>query len=212
MENAVSPAPDTAVAEPVADAATIESIADPAAPPPNGYLARIEAVLADGLAAMLAEMRGRAALDHFREEQVDRLHGELQRYRSDLAGQPARQVLLGLIRLHDDLGRTAAAVQRKDPAELTPETVLRLFADVRDDLELLLGQHGVEPFTGPGDTFDPRRQNVVRTVPSDDPACNGRIAERVRPGFEQGEALLQKERVAVYIHILSNDQPHGEPS
>jgi hypothetical protein len=38
----------------------------------------------------------------------------------------------------------------------------------------------------------------VRTLYTEDPAQVGRIAERMRLGFQQGETLLQKERVAVY--------------
>src|SRR4029079_190655 len=147
------------------------------------------------------------------EEQIDRLHEELQTYRSDLVGKTARQLLQGLIRLHDDLGRMATALRQKPPAELTAERFFQHFADFQDDIELLLGQHAVELFQAPGAAFDPRRQTALRTMPADDPAQVGQIAERLRPGFEQGEALLQKERVAVYVAVNgNNDKAQGGQS
>lgn len=162
-------------------------------------LDRLETSVSTGLAELLRELREKAALDRFREEQIDRLHAELQAYKNDLVSKTARQLIQGLVRLHDDLARSAAVLRQKPPEELTPETLFRQLADFQDDIELLLGQHGVELFAGVGEAFDPRRQTVARTVPTDDPGQVGHIAERVRPGFEQGETLLQKERVAVYV-------------
>jgi molecular chaperone GrpE len=162
-------------------------------------LERLETSITAGLGDLLREVHEKAALDRFREEQIDRLHAELQAYKNDLVSKTARQLLQGLVRLHDDLARSVAVLRQKPPEELTPETLFRQLADFQDDIELLLGQHGVERFAEIGETFDPHRQTVARTVPTDDPGQVGRIADRVRPGFEQGETLLQKERVAVYI-------------
>lgn len=162
-------------------------------------LTRLETAVAAGFAELLQEIREKAAVDRFREEQVDRLHAELQTYKNDLVSKPARLLIQGIIRLHDDLGKALAALRQKPPAELTPELLFRQLADFQDDLELLLGQHGVEPFQTHGEELDPRRQTVARTVSTDDPGLAGRVAERVRPGFEQGETLLQKERVAVWV-------------
>jgi molecular chaperone GrpE len=173
-------------------------------------LERLEISLAEGLAVLLEEFRGRLALDRFKEDQIARLHGELQTYKSDLVNKTARQLLQGLIRLHDDLGKMASALRQKPPEELTPERFFQQFAGFQDDIELLLGQHGVESFTSPGEAFDPRRQTAARTVPTDDPGRVGQVAERLRPGFEQGEALLQKERVAVYVASNgSNEKAQG---
>jgi molecular chaperone GrpE len=189
---------------------------DPEPADPGGELAaaealtRLETTMAAGLADILQEIREKAAVDHFREEQVDRLHAELQTYKNDLVSKQARLLIQGIVRLHDDLGKAVAALRQKPPEELTPETLFRHLADFQDDLELLLGQHGVERFQTLGEELDPRRQTVARTVPTDDPGRAGRIAERVRPGFEQGEKLLQKERVAVWvISNGANDKAQG---
>ncbi|HSK80487.1 MAG TPA: nucleotide exchange factor GrpE [Thermoanaerobaculia bacterium] len=177
---------------------------------PAEALARLEAAVAGGFADLLREVREKAALDRFREEQVDRLHAELQTYKNDLVSKQARLLIQGIVRLHDDVGRSVAALRQKPAEELTPEVLFRQLADFQDDVELLLGQHGVERFEAAGEELDPRRQTVARTVPTDDPGRAGRIAERVRPGFEQGETILQKERVAVWVAPNgTNDKSQG---
>ena len=184
---------------------------DPAPPALDlaGALGQLQETVTAGFADLLQQLRDKLTYDRFKEEQITRLHEELQAYKSDLVSKPARQLVQGLIRMHDDLGKMAAALRQKPAEELTPERFFQQFADFQDDLELLLGQNGVERFQSPGDAVDPRRQTAVRLVPADDPARVGQIAERLRPGFEQGEALLQKERVAVYVASNGNDKAQG---
>lgn len=201
--------------EPLSPPEAVPGVLPPSTPledpePQAEALTRLETAMAAGFAGLLQEIREKTATDRFREGQIDRLHAELQTYRNDLVSKQARLLIQGIIRLHDDLGKAVAALGQKPPAELTPEILFRQLADFQDDLELLLGQHGVEPFQAPGEELDPRRQTVARTVPTDDPGLAGRIAERVRPGFEQGETLLQKERVAVWVAAGgTNDKTQG---
>jgi molecular chaperone GrpE (heat shock protein) len=176
-------------------------------------LDRVEAAVAAGFAGLSQEFRDKLALDHFKEDQIARLHEELQAYKADFIQKTARQILQGLIRLHDDLGKTTVSLRQKPVEELTPERFFQQFAGFQDDIELLLGQHGVERFEAEGEAFDPRRQTALRTVAVDDSGRVGRVAERLRPGFEQGEVLLQKERVSVYVAINgNNDKAQGGQS
>ncbi len=200
--------------EPVSPQEVVSDVLPPSTPsedpePQTEALMRLETAVAAGFAGILQEIREKATVDRFREEQIDRLHAELQAYKNDLVSKQARLLIQGIVRLHDDLGKALAALRQKPPAELPPETLFRQLAGFQDDLELLLGQHGVEPFRTHGEELDPRRQTVARTVPTDDPGLVGRIAERVRPGFEQGETLFQKERVAVYASNGTKDKAQG---
>ena len=165
---------------------------------PSAALERLEQAITHGFMEVLGELRDKLALDRFKEEQITRLHEELQDYRNDLISRTARQILQGLIRLHDSLGKVTASLRQRPAEELTPERFFQQFAGFQDDVELLLGQHNVEKFEVSGEEFDPRRQTVARTVSTDDSTQVGRVAERVRSGFQQEETLLQKERVAVY--------------
>jgi molecular chaperone GrpE (heat shock protein) len=161
-------------------------------------LQRLEERFARELAELRQRFDDRLVYDRFKEEQVSRLHEELQTYKQDLLARASRPILQGVIRLYGDLGKTVAALRARPPAEVAAADLSRALDDVRDDLELLLGQHGVERFEMPGDLLEPARQTVVRTVPTADSALVGRIAERGGPGFVQGQTLLQREKVAVY--------------
>jgi len=127
-----------------------------------------------------------------REKVVDRLHAELQEYKAGLILGILRPIFLDLIQLHDDIGKMTNST---DP---TPE-VARLL-DTQQAIEDILYRQGVEPFTEEGDTFDPRRQRSLTTVPTDDPTLNKKVAARLRKGFQSGDKVIRPEIVSVYAH------------
>lgn len=168
-------------------------------PAETDALGRLESVLAEGLTAIRAELAAKLTYDQFKEQQVERLHNELQGYKSDLIRRATEPLFFGLIKLHDHLGHLVSSLREQAVDELSPARLLDHLDEFRDDVELLLARHGVEPFSVAEETFDPRRQTAVERRLTEDPSSNGRIAGRVRPGFEQGAVLLQKERVAVWV-------------
>jgi molecular chaperone GrpE len=185
-----------------AAAAAAPQVSERAAAGISERLDQIERLLAEGLAGPLRELRDQLALDRFKEQQIDRLHQELQGYKTDLLGRAVRPLLLGLIRLHDTLGKVKESLRQVPPAELTVERAAGFFDGFRGDLELVLEEHGVLRFETAGERFDPHRQTAARTVPAADPGRVGLVAERLRPGFAQGEVPLQKERVVVYVAVV----------
>jgi molecular chaperone GrpE len=158
----------------------------------------IESLLANMERRILEAFEQKLAFDETKEKQIDRLHGELQGYRTDLVGRTVKPVLLSLIRLHDDFGKVLDALDREDPAKLTSERLLKLLKGFRDDVELALNHNGVQAFTVETEIFDPRRQRALRAVETTEQGQVGHLAARLRPGFEQGEAILERERVAVF--------------
>jgi molecular chaperone GrpE len=174
---------------------------------------RLEARVSAETEKVLKAFRDKLAFDGFKEEQVARLHAELQEHRDGLLEQATRPLLNAVIRVHDDLGKVVASLRARPAEEITPDRAFRALDGFREDLELLLSQHGVEPFEPVDDVFDPRVHTALRTVHCDEPDRAGRIAERLRPGFSQGGALLQKARVAVYTAQGARaPAPHEGPS
>lgn len=180
-------------------------IVEPAGPGPEstppwaaGLVAMVEG-LADRLDRRLDALQSRFDRDGRaeanREKVVDRLHAELQEYKQDLLLNTLRPVFVDLIQLHDDMGK----VPSSEP-EATPEVtrLVGLMEGFRQGIEDILYRQGVEPFEGEGETFDPRRQRAVATVPTDDPALNKAIAARLRRGFVAGERVIRPEIVSVY--------------
>lgn len=166
---------------------------------PASLLAVVERLVQDGFERVARALDEKHSLDRFREGQVDRLHAELQAYRADLVGRAVRPALQSMIRLHDDLSKVLEALAREDPAKVTPERLLKLLAGFHDDVELALDHNGVRTFRADVELFDPKRQKVLRTIETADAAQVGRVAARLRPGFEHGDAIIEKERVAVYV-------------
>jgi len=172
------------------------------------HLERLGEDLDRGLAEIRTALERRIA---HKDDQIDRLHRELQGYKTQMIERIKEPLLQGLVRLHDDLGKVVGSLRELPAEELTPRRVFSTFEGFEDDIELLLGQHGLERFEAPGEVFDPRRQTALRTEPAPEPERVGHLAARLRPGFEQGETLFQKERVAVYAAAPTTDTPQ-EPT
>jgi len=162
-------------------------------------LQSLERSLEDGLADLQRSFQDKVAYDRAKDQQIGRLHDELQEHKLDLLARAKRPLLQGLIRLHDDLEKVVASLRRKPEEDLTPERLFLVLEGFREDLEMLLGQNGVETFQVPGESFDPNRQTSLKTEPTTEESRVGTIAARLRPGFNEGEVLLQRERVAVYV-------------
>ncbi|HEU5115279.1 MAG TPA: nucleotide exchange factor GrpE [Isosphaeraceae bacterium] len=145
----------------------------------------------DGLQALFdREIRAESS----REKVVDRLHAELQEYKQDLVQSLLRPVFIDLIQLHDDIGKMTDA-QADGPSEASS-----MLVSIQQGIEDILYRHGVEPFSTDTETFDPRRQRAVATVPTDDPKMTKVIAIRVRKGFASGEKIIRPELVKVFSH------------
>lgn len=156
--------------------------------------------LAAGLDRLAELIEDKLAQDHFKERQVAQLHEELQAHRQGVLEKALRPLLMGLVRIHDELGRERDRLPSAQSEEvLQSGQVDALLAGFQDDVELLLEQHGVSRSRSPDDHFDPRLQTAVATVPTDDPERVGAIARRVRAGFERDGTPLRKERVDVFV-------------
>lgn len=132
-----------------------------------------------------------------REKVVDRLHAELQEYKSDLLLNTLRPVFIDLIQLHDDIGKIVTA--NESGATLDPAKLIELMKGFQQGIEDILYRQGVEPYqTTIDDGFDPRRQRAFATVENDDPTLARRVAARLRKGFQAGEKVIRPEIVSVY--------------
>ena len=203
--------PDLDLAEPLDDPEIPVELptGDPSSPPPSadpgGLFARLD-VLESGLSrkfdALQTTFDREVRAEATREKVVDRLHAELQEYKQGLILGILRPVFIDLIQLHDDIGKMAAASSTPSDAESppAPDRLVAVLHGYQQALEDILYRQGVEPFTHDGDTFDPRRQRSLTTVPTTDPTLNKTVATRVRKGFQTGDKVIRPEIVAVFAH------------
>lgn len=150
-----------------------------------------------GFQRVLKAFEHKLAYDQTKDRMVDRLHGELQGYKSDLLAGATLPLTNGFIRLHDELGRVAEALLGEGAGSLDTERVVKLFEDFQGDIEIILEDNGVSRYEEPDEKFEPRRQQVLKTVPTPVADEVGRVVERVRPGFERGDRIIRKEKVTV---------------
>ncbi len=168
-------------------------------------LDRFEETVASHCSELLKAFERKLALDSFKEEQIRELHNELQSYKADLLAKAIRPLVMGMIRLHEDMGKMVEFFQKSDEDKLERERVLRNFEGLREDIVEVLNQNGIIAYRESGEEFNLRRQRVLRKVPTSDPSLVGRVAEPLRYGFEQGDMIIQKEAVAVYV--LAEETP-----
>ncbi len=161
-------------------------------------LTRLESVIGASVERILDAFERKLAYDATKQLQVDRLHAELQEHRAGLVNRVARPLVNGMIRLHDGIGKLVASLRTKSADDLTPARFFALLEGLQGDIEILLDQNGIVTYREPSGAFDPRRQRAIKTVVTHDPQLGGYVAEVVRPGFEQGNEILEKERVVVY--------------
>ena len=201
--------PDLGLSEPIGDPATPADlpIGDPTAPPPaadpGGLMDRlggIETNLGRKLDALQTAFAREVRAESTREKVVDRLHAELQEYKQGLIFGILRPVFVDLIQLHDDIGKLAAGPAPDGEAHPDVRRLLGVVLGYQQAVEDILSRQGVETFTEPGDTFDPRRQRAFSTVATPDPALSKKVAARVRPGFQSGDKVIRPEVVTVYAH------------
>jgi molecular chaperone GrpE len=156
-------------------------------------------LLESSIGQILSAFEQKLAYDATKQKQIDNLHAELQKHRSDLIARTNRPLVNGLISLYDDVGKLSENIRKKSIEEFDQERFFKAFESIKEDIEILLDQNGVISFSEQGEKFDPKRQHAVRQVKTLDNQLVGTIAERLRLGFEQGNDLIQKERVSVYI-------------
>jgi len=179
-------------------------------------VANVEALLADlagrlneGFERVLQTFQDKLAYDRTKDEQVARLHDELQEHKKDLLARTALPLVKGLVRLHDDLGKTVDSLRRRDEASFEPSRIYDLLSGFRDDIEIVLDGSGVTTYREAGEAFDAGRQRVLAVVPTDEPAKHGVVAEHIRPGFEQAGKIVRKEIVTVFKHEAPPEVDEG---
>jgi molecular chaperone GrpE (heat shock protein) len=191
--------------------------------PVRGQLLRLD----DELTALRAEVSGLRVLtkalrtdfaekiryDEVKERQLTELHREVQEHRKGLHQRLLRPVIDDLIRMHDDLAEAIDAGIAARPAAV--EQTLASFLDSILETLSRCGVERREPEIGAepddlGAVVDRARQKVVRSVPTDNPELDRRVARRRRIGFDYDGRVLRAEWVEAYRYTPPAN-PAGEP-
>ncbi len=130
-----------------------------------------------------------------KEELFDRMYSEMAKYKDDLYAKLLKPFILETITILEDYRRT---LERLDT--LTQEQLHKAIKNIPSDLEDLLENNGVDVLISEGENplFDRKLHQVIRTVETDNPELDGKIAKKLRPGYAWNGTILRQEKVELY--------------
>ncbi|KOR29011.1 hypothetical protein TI04_09625 [Achromatium sp. WMS2] len=121
----------------------------------------IEKALQAGMKHILDAFTTKIAYDAFKQQQIDRLHEELQQHRGNLIARTMRPLVHGVIHLHDTIGKLIIHLEKVQDQQ--QKDFCAILQGIQEDVEILLSHNGVKAYRE-GNTnaaFDPRRQRVL---------------------------------------------------
>jgi molecular chaperone GrpE len=139
-------------------------------------LARERDEYLDGLKRMKAEF------ENFRKR--------MERERVHQRAAAAREVVVTVLPVLDNLERAVAALRKQD------ETLAGGVDMVRGQLQAVLGGHGLAEVDALGRAFDPNLHEAVASIPVPD-AVEGTVVEVIEKGYRSGDDLLRAAKVVV---------------
>ena len=152
---------------------------------------------------------------------IERLHDELQQYKANFLRQALTPLLKEVIFCHDFVVQQEDKVRQGgnvDAGVAALEAIRQMLVDVlfKFDVEPFRREEDPETQVGAANVrmsipFDPRTQQCLRTLPTDQPELDKRIAARGACGFRSGETILRRELVSVYKYSGSPRPAAGEP-
>lgn len=148
------------------------------------------AILIEGLQKKFDE---KIAVDEHKNGLFDKLYKERDEYKNDLYGKLLKPFITGCMEIINDLKMYISKMDNYDV-----QRSLDYLRSLPDDLEELLKENGVELYSDESETFNPRTQRAKKIVPTEDPALNNIVAERLDKGYRWNGAILRPEMVAVY--------------
>jgi len=190
------------------DASVPESAAEPASEPiqaleaeqtpaPIAPMMPVDPTLLEGLSAKLGALEKqfskRLAYDEGKEKIIDKLHSELQNYKSDLYTKLTKPIFYDIAVVLDDIRKTRIGLN-----EQSQESAV-LLESIADSLICLLDKYEVTQFSSEtGSKYQATTQRMVRMQTTSDETLAGHIAESISPGYERGDLLIYPEKVTVY--------------
>lgn len=133
---------------------------------------------------------------NLKDEQINKLHSELQYYKDDQASRFINQVMKAIIKVRKDMLKRTAS---ESWVEMSAAELQREYEYVLDDLTDLLEQQNIDPYeTQPGEPFNPAIHQVQKLEITNDPALDKRVMRSYSEGYTKGDKPLIVERVIVY--------------
>ena len=135
------------------------------------------------------------AHDSHKNALFDKMYAELDLYKNDLYKKILKPFVMDTIMLIDDTNKLIRDMEKTDA-----EKVFKALSGIPNDLLEILERAGIEAFHEDSDTFNPKTQRVLKTVPTDDPELANKIESRIRQGYRWDEKIINPEIIQCYKH------------
>lgn len=147
--------------------------------------------------------------DQYKDSLLDKLHGELQEYKSDLLAKIICPILMDIIGVCDQLGKEITYFKGQSPTE--SEKVIKSLENLLVYLQEILYRQSTEPYSAEvGSIFVPGRQKAIRTLPTEDEMKNKTVAECLVPGYEFRGKQIRPEWVNVFLYKQPESGKSGQ--
>lgn len=152
------------------------------------------------LAGLREDFQTKLQYDAHKEKIIDRMHIELQAYKSDLVQKLLQPVILDIIHTLDDMQRVVEVHKNNTAAEFTREKSVKIISSFVEDLQHLLYRQGVESFVTQSTLFDPKRQQALKRIETSDLSLDKNVALVMRDGYDWNGKMLRPQSVNVYVY------------
>ncbi|MGA8943962.1 MAG: nucleotide exchange factor GrpE [Thermoactinomyces sp.] len=150
--------------------------------------------LQQNFTSLLNVVTNRLSYDRTKEVAFDRLYKEMEELKQDQELQQFRPLFIDLILLIDRMNNIYN--DKLEVGENNPELINVLQTLSHEVLEILY-RRGVELIVAPSNKFDPKIQQVVDVVPTNNPAEDNMVVHMVRHGFRYKDVVLRPEEVII---------------
>ena len=151
----------------------------------------------DAIAAEVSALKDaiadRKESEAVQQKAFDTLYEELKQYKEDFLYQNEKALLLDLLLFYDSLNWFQSSLVKK---EMSPEVIADSFQYLIDEMVELLYRRDVLPMEAT-ETFDRKRQKVIKTVPTTTQEDDYTIDSILKRGFTRGGRVLRAEEVVV---------------
>lgn len=139
--------------------------------------------------------------DDVQAKALERLHDQLQDYKSNFIRQALLPVLKDLIFCLDFVTDEIERMGEKTDCQSALPAAAKSFEHIKHMLTDVLFKYDVEPYRCEDEFFDRKEQQCLRTVPTNVEADDKKIAVRGVIGYRERETILRKEQVTIYKYV-----------
>lgn len=186
-----------------AESAEEPAPAEPAVPDspetavPVQLMAQLES-LQQAMAALQESFDTKIAQDEHKDKLFDNMHQELVRYQNGAVEKIVDTMALDIIQLVDSVRSSLRIYEKKEPTEESYKKLLRVVKGIIEDLQDILYRQDIEAYRVDGHAVDVRRQKIIQTLPTDDPAKDNLVAVRCADGYERRGKVFRPERIKIF--------------